>query len=364
MDRYSAKKITKEKRQNQTCRVYEVKLDRSKLSQNDRKHIHRLFTEAKWFYNYCLSQNDVNNSDTTTKSVPVKVGEEFEDRAFSVLTAQMKQSIKTRLFNSMSSLKTLKQNGHKIGRLKFKSRLNSIPLKQLGKAGHSGTYYIDFDHSRIRIQGMKKWFRVVGLNQISKDVEIANATLVRKVEDFYLHITTFTHKEEEVVPEASVGIDFGCDTQLTFSNGIKTQFQVPASKRLRRLDRKIMKKNRPDSKNKQKDRIKRQKEYEKLTNKKKDIRQKIVSTITKNFKYVCFQDENIHAWKSGRHGKKVYNSGIGGIISDLKNESDTPLEVDRFFPSTQLCPSCGQKNKLSLSDRMYVCDCGFVRDRD
>ncbi|NJL70447.1 MAG: transposase, partial [Candidatus Competibacteraceae bacterium] len=42
----------------------------------------------------------------------------------------------------------------------------------------------------------------------------------------------------------------------------------------------------------------------------------------------------------------------------------TPLEVDRFFPSTQLCPSCGQKNKLSLSDRMYVCDCGFVRDRD
>ena len=73
MDRYTAKKLTKEKRQHQTCRVYEVKVDRSHLSQDALKHLTKLFTEAKWFYNYCLGHDNIDNSDTTAKHVPVKV---------------------------------------------------------------------------------------------------------------------------------------------------------------------------------------------------------------------------------------------------------------------------------------------------
>jgi putative transposase len=292
MDRYSAKKLTKERRSDMTCKVIEVKIDRSRLSTKALNHLSQLFTEAKWFYNYCLGQEDVNNSDTTAKAVPVKVGEVFEDRNFTVLKSGMKQAIKTRLFNSMSSLKALKQNGFKIGRLKFKGRINSVPLKQF-----NNTFYIDREDSTVRLQGMKQNLKVYGLEQLPEDAEIANATLVRKVEDFYVHITTFQVKEERIVPEASIGIDFGCQTQLTFSNGVKVEFQVPVSKRLRRLDRKIMRRGKTSiSKNKFKDRVKRQKEYEKITNKKTDIRKKVVSAITKAFKYVCFQDESIHAW--------------------------------------------------------------------
>lgn len=357
--RISQRRITQHRRSGMTCRVFEVKVNRSKLSEVALKHFSQLFIEAKWFYNYCLSQDDVNNSDTTAKAVPVKVGEQFENRNFSVLTAQMKQSVKTRLFNAMSSLKALKQNGRRTGRLKFKSKINSIPLKQFGK-----TYDIDFKRSRVRLQGRKSWVRVMGLDQLPEEAEIANATLVRKADDYYFHITTFSHNQFQDVPKASVGIDFGCETQITFSNGIKAVFQVPISKRLRRLDRKIMRGNRPDSKNKQKDRVKRQKEYAKITSKKKDIRHKIVSAVTSCFKYVCFQDESIRAWKSSGHGKKIQNSGIGGIISDLKHKSVTPLEVSRIFPSTQLCPECGGKKKLSLSERVYNCECGFSCDRD
>jgi putative transposase len=359
MDRYTAKKLTKLKRQEQTCRVYEAKVDRSKLSADALKHFSQLFTETKWFYNYCLGQEDVNNADTTAKEVPVKVGEIFETRIFTTLTAQMKQAVKTRMFNAMSALKALKQNGRRIGRLKFKGRINSIPLKQFNK-----TFFIDREHSKVGLQGWKPWIRVVGLDQIPAEAEIANATLVRKANDYFFHITTFVGKQERVVPESSVGIDFGCQTQLTFSNGIKAEFQVPVSKRLRRLDRRIMRKDRPDSKKKRQDKEKRQKEYLHLTNKKKDIRHKIVSAITNCFKYVCFQDESIHAWHAGRHGKKIQNSGIGGIISDLKHKSVTPLEVSKFFPSTQLCPSCGSKKKLSLGERTYSCDCGYSLDRD
>lgn len=38
---------------------------------------------------------------------------------------------------------------------------------------------------------------------------------------------------------------------------------------------------------------------------------------------------------------------------------------DKWFPSSKTCSCCGQvKGSLSLSERIFRCDCGFVADRD
>jgi putative transposase len=358
MDRRRSRKLTKDKRKNQTCKVFECKIDRSHLSNDVQGHLSKLFKEAKWFYNHCLALNAMDEIDTTVCSVPVKIGDEYEDRDLSVLQGQMKQSIRTRLWGSLASLAALKKKGFKVGKLKFKRRVNSIPLVQYNK-----TFFIK--GNKVRIQGLKKWLLVNGLDQLPPEADIACATLVHKGKDYYINFTTFQDKEQKVITEASIGIDFGCETQMTFSNGVKVKWQVPPTKRLRRLDKKIAhNKNKPRSKKKSQDYAKRQKEYERLTNRKSDIRHKIVSAVKNNFRYVCFQDESIHAWHAGNHGKKIQFSGIGGIISDLKHKSHTPLEVEKFFPSTQLCPKCGTRKKLSLSERTYECDCGFGMDRD
>ena len=49
VDRYTAKKLTKEKRKFQTCKVYEVKVDRSHLSNETIKHLNNVFKESKFF---------------------------------------------------------------------------------------------------------------------------------------------------------------------------------------------------------------------------------------------------------------------------------------------------------------------------
>jgi len=360
MDRFQKRKQTKERRRHQICKVFEVKIDKSKLSQETVDHLRKWFTEAKYFYNYCAQQDNINKADTTIKCVPVRVLGNFENRTLSVLTGAQKQGIKTSIFSSIMGLHTLKKNGYKVGRIRFKSFVNSINLQQYNK-----THFIDFANSRIRLQGIAQKMRVSGLGQISPDDEIANAHLVRKCGEYYLHITTYRQKIKSEIPDVSVGIDFGCQTQLTLSNGIKIEYEVPIPKKLRRLDRKIQKSNRPKSKKKQQDRWKREKVYQHLRNRKKDNQNKIVSAITKNVKRVCFQDENIHAWHSGNHGKKIQNTGIGGIIRDLKLKSHTPIEVDKFFPSTQLCPVCEHRQKLTLDQRIYKCEiCGYEKDRD
>ncbi len=41
------------------------------------------------------------------------------------------------------------------------------------------------------------------------------------------------------------------------------------------------------------------------------------------------------------------------------------IVVDRFFPSTKMCPRCGIINEdITLSDRIFTCGCGYSEDRD
>jgi putative transposase len=69
---------------------------------------------------------------------------------------------------------------------------------------------------------------------------------------------------------------------------------------------------------------------------------------------------------------KVYQSLFYHFKVLLQYKSklyDNKLVIaDRWFPSTQLCNCCGQtktkETKLKLSDRNYICECGYTNDRD
>ncbi|MDW7756554.1 MAG: zinc ribbon domain-containing protein, partial [Desulfuromonadales bacterium] len=41
------------------------------------------------------------------------------------------------------------------------------------------------------------------------------------------------------------------------------------------------------------------------------------------------------------------------------------IKIDRYFPSSKTCSSCGHLQKLSLRDRTWTCpQCGVSHDRD
>ncbi|HMB44989.1 MAG TPA: hypothetical protein VKL21_04120, partial [Candidatus Methanoperedens sp.] len=63
-------KATKAKRKTQMCRVYETKIDLSHLNLITKEHLYRLFLEAKWFYNYILSQHKIFGMDDKVHEVP------------------------------------------------------------------------------------------------------------------------------------------------------------------------------------------------------------------------------------------------------------------------------------------------------
>ena len=75
------------------------------------------------------------------------------------------------------------------------------------------------------------------------------------------------------------------------------------------------------------------------------------------------QDENLTGWKI-KFGKTIQHSILGRLKSKLKDKAKFVL--NRFEPTTKMCYNCGQiKEEISLSERIYNCDCGLPpEDRD
>jgi len=352
---------TRERRKNQVCKVFEVKIDKSHLSRGKKDFLKMLFVEAKWMYNYQLSLEDSFSLSYKTKEVEVLNKErQKEKRKIECLSARMRQALVERTKQNILNLSKAKRKGSKIGRLKFKSQVNSIPLEQYGM-----THKI-LNRSYVKIQGMgRKSLKAIGLLQIPKEAEIANSNLTQRNGDYYLKITTFLPKEERIKTEKFIGLDFGIKDSITDSDGNKYNFQFPEPKQLKKAQREVSRK-RKGSNNRNKQKLVLNKQYEKITNKKKDARNKFVSKIVKENDLIVIQDESIAGWKSSRmrgFGRKIQHSIMGGIISSLKNKPET-LVIDKFFPSTQICPVCGALNKHELDQRIYSCSCGYSEDRD
>lgn len=351
---------TREKRKTQRCIVFELKLDSSHFNLKTKEALKMMFVEAKWLYNFYLSQDDIFKLDCKIDKVTHrdKDGNNVESE-LKFLPAKYKSSIQEVLKNSIKALSSTKKKGKRVGKLKFKSQYNSIDLNQ-----YNNTHKI-ISNNRIKIAGIKQHLRVFGLEQVKQEYEIANAKLVKKASGYYIKITCFEFIKEstftnEVKPD--VGLDFGIKDSIVTSDGKKFKISIEESECLKKLQRKLAKATK-GSNNWYKLKIQVQKEYECIVNKRNDAGNKIVSFLLTNYSTVYFQDEMIQAWHHGIFGKQVQNSCLGRVKAKLKT-SPNAIMIERSFPSTKLCLNCGALNILSLADRIYKCECGYEEDRD
>ena len=343
---------TKNKRKTQTCKVYHLKIS------SNLDNLNRLFTEAKWFYNHLLNQNDIYNINVRKDiKVNVKILDKTEVRELNYLSSQMKKGLHDQILSSVKTLSSLKKKGFKIGHLKFKKEINSIDLPQFNI-----TYKLLENNRKLKIQGFKKHFNLLGFKQLPKNCEFANAKLIRKPSGFFIALTTFVPKEIKNKTNKNVGIDLGIKDNIVTSDGDKFNCKISESERLKNLQRKLFKKKK-GSNNRKKIIHKIRKEYESVSNKKKESVNQIVCYLKNKYDTIVIQDENLVGWQKGLFGKQISNSILGAIKAKLKSLESTII-IPRHYPTTQLCPSCGSLNKHGLDKRTYSCSCGYSGDRD
>ena len=359
-------RATLEKRSSQICFVYRIKIDQSHLSNKQKEQLKMIFVEAKWIYNDILNYSKTNNISTyDTKSKFVNVlnkDKQIEQREMKYIGSQMKQSVLADILASLKGLKKLKEHNHKVGWLKFKSDYCSLTLKQ-----HGTTYKI-LKGNKVKIQNISGKLKVNGLDQFINipNIDIANAKLLNTPTGYYIAVTIFrfnTDIPSKKFIDEEIGIDMGIKTHITLSNGEKFNSTVKETERLKRLQRKMFRCVK-GSNNRRKTIHLIQKEYQKITNRKNDAANKVLSYIL-SFENIYMQDEQISNWHKGLFGKQIQHSILGRVKAKLINHPRVQV-IDRMAPTTKFCPKCHNiKKDITLNDRIYICnECGYQEDRD
>ena len=107
-----------------------------------------------------------------------------------------------------------------------------------------------------------------------------------------------------------------------------------------------------------------------IANQRNDNLHKLSTEIANLYDIVCVEDLNMTAIgnKGFKNGKATYDNGYGMFLNMLEyklaDRGKAFVKVDKFYPSSQLCSCCGNRKKLELSDRKYICTCGLEIDRD
>lgn len=181
-----------------------------------------------------------------------------------------------------------------------------------------------------------------------------------------------------------IGIDLGLKDLAVVSNG-KTYKNINKSARLKRLEKKLVRKQRcfsrkyenlkkggsTQKRNIEKQRLKVQRLHQRINNIRTDYINKIIAEIVKTKpSYITIENLNISGMMKNRHlSKAVASQKFYEFRTKLKAKcKENGIEfriVDRWYPSSKTCHCCGTiKKDLKLSDRVFRCDCGYVEDRD
>lgn len=362
-------KATYEKRSNQLCRVFTVKIQENTLSKIQKEQLKMMFVEAKWLKNAILAWSDNNpnnkiwNYDTKVKTITHK-DKDMNDVTVELkyIPASVKQCVQSEMIANIRTISTLTKKGlQNGGKLNYVSKVKSLNFKQYGK-----THKI-VSSKRIKLQGVSGTVVVNGLKQfLSEDLEYANAKLLNTPLGYYVQFTTYIDKNKLQTKQKinkTLGIDFGCKTSFTTSEGEKIDAVVQESERIKKLSLRLNRRQKKGSKNSQRTIRLIQREYRKLSNRKKDMANKIVARFCQ-YETVVIQDEQIKAWHSGTHGKAVQYSVLGTVKQKLLLKPNVAV-ISKTVPTTKLCRNCGEyHDEMTQGVDTFRCDCGVIEDRD
>ena len=219
---------------------------------------------------------------------------------------------------------------------------------------------------------------------------IKSGTVSYKAGRYYVSVLIdIPDTENPQLNDFGLGIDLGVKEFAVISNGVvkkninKTSKLKKIEKQLKREQRCLLRKyeglkkrnnkmkGEATRQNIQKQVLKVQKLHQRINNIRTDYINKCVNEIVKTKpSYITIEDLNVKGMMKNKHLSKA-------VTSQKFYEFRVKLEVkckelgielrivDRWYPSSKLCHECGCiKKDLKLSDREYICECGYHADRD
>lgn len=254
-----------------------------------------------------------------------------------------------------------KKSGRKVQPPSFckRDKYRSFTLKQAG-----------YTLSGNRLRVGKQQYRFFKSREIEGKIKTLTVKRDALGDIVFIFITDAEHQTFHAATTEIAGVDFGLKSFLAISDGRKESAPQPlkqAIKQLAKTSRALSRKQR-GSNNGRKARKNLARLHRTIANRRKDFHFKLARKLVNRYNAIAIEDLNLSGMKV-LWGRKVSDLGFASFVSILEHQATktgcTIVKIDRWFPSSKLCGSCGTINEaLSLRDRDWTCDCGAVHDRD
>lgn len=259
-----------------------------------------------------------------------------------------------------------KQQGPKVGFPKFKAKHHS-------SASYTSKMNISVADSAVRLPKLG-WVKAKVSTPVKGHLLNATVSMTRSGKFF----VSLCCKDVDIPQYSStgkaVGLDVGIKDLVITSEGQKfknPKFLAKAEKRLAHLQRELSRKSK-GSRNYAKARLRVAKQHEIIANQRLDYLHKLTTYLVRSYNVICVENLNVAGMLKNHHlAKAIADCSWGELCRQLKYKTDwqhKPLvEVGRFFPSSQICSSCGFQNPETkdLSVRVWECpQCRSHNDRD
>jgi transposase, IS605 OrfB family, central region len=206
---------------------------------------------------------------------------------------------------------------------------------------------------------------------------IRSATLSKTKSGNYFLSILIELPQEEIIKfgrtNKHVGIDLGVKDFVITSDGEvfeNKHFFKKQENKIVKLQRQLSKKQK-GSNNRNKQRVRIAKAFERLTNQKNAYIHSVVNELLTYYDTVFMEDLNVQGMlKNHKLAKAIQEVGFYRFKSVLQSKAlvndKQVVFIDRFYPSSKTCSCCGYKKRdLKLSDRFWTCpNCREYHDRD
>lgn len=229
----------------------------------------------------------------------------------------------------------------------------------------------------IKIRNNRLYIQNVGLIKVRwyralPEGKIKQVIILRKPSGWYaLFQIDIPEQSVEKSTNPPIGIDVGLTHALALSDGTfynSPKYLGQSLKKLRILQRSVARKKK-GGKNWKKACYKVARQYEHVTNQRRDWWHKTTRQLVDTYGVIVLEDLNLNFMCRNDKLSRAANDVALGIFNELLSYKaiEAGVEIVRVNPrnTSQVCSGCGSIVRKELSVRVHICPhCGLILDRD
>ncbi|MEU4344505.1 RNA-guided endonuclease TnpB family protein [Nocardia sp. NPDC023852] len=260
---------------------------------------------------------------------------------------------------------------------KFWRKQTGYPqFKRKGRSKESATYFSNcftYRDGQIRLAKQSEPLDIRWSRPLPDGASPSQVTVSKDARGRY-HISILVEDTiiEHAPTDSAIGVDAGITNLYTFSSGEKVsnpRHEKRDRERLAKAQRALSRKQK-GSRNRAKARLGVARIHARIADRRRDHLHKLSTRLVRENQVIAIEDLSVRNMVRNRSlARAISDASWSQFRSMLEYKADwygrTVVAVDRFYPSSKTCSTCGRINTaMSLHVREWTCPCGAFHDRD